>query len=406
MMEKLGNITLYNADCMDIMRDMAPLQEMDALSLFDGMGCAWITLKELGITPRHCFSSEIDKHAIAQVKLNFPWVKHLGDVLNWQSWPIDWARVGILFAGSPCQGFSFAGKQLAFDDPRSALFFVFIDILNHIRKFNPGVKFMLENVNMKREHMRVINEYTGVFPVNINSNLVSAQNRDRWYWSNIRTRRDGLFGEVYTDIPQPKDRGLLLNDILDDDVSEKYYLSEKMVSWLINHADKRGSEVKLRVGEDKASCLTSAQSKGNLPSDYVVCHNLAPRSGKTGNGGTGHLSRDDGKAYCIQASSQVNAIERRPIQLNPAQEFGTQPRQQHRYYSPDGLSPALNTCQGGGLETKIFTKGTIRRLTPTECARLQTIPDWYKWGCSETQQYKMLGNGWTIEVIKHILQYL
>jgi DNA (cytosine-5)-methyltransferase 3A len=385
---------------------MTPLQEIDALSLFDGMGCGWIALRELGIAPRRCYSSEIDKHAIGQVKLNFPEVDHLGDVTHWREWPIDWARIGLLMAGSPCQGFSFAGKQLAFDDPRSALFFTFMDILNHIRKVNPDVIFLLENVNMKREHMRVINEYVGLFPVNINSNLVSAQNRDRWYWSNIRTRRDGLFDEVHTDIPQPKDRGLLLKDILEDNVPEKYYLSEKMTSWLINHSEKRGTDIKLRYQDDKCSCLTSAQSKMNLSADFVICHNMMPRSGKTGNGGTGHLSRDDGKAYCIQAGSQVNAIERRPIQLNLAQEFGTQPRQQHRYYSTDGLSPALNTCQGGGLETKILTKDTIRRLTPTECARLQTIPEWYKWGCSETQQYNMLGNGWTVEVIKHILSYL
>lgn len=243
---------------------------INVLSLFDGMSCLQIALKELDIKFNNYYASEIDQHAIKQTQLNFPGTIQLGSVTEWRTWNIDWSTVGLIGAGSPCQGFSFAGKQLAFDDPRSVLFFVFIDILNHVRKFNPDVKFLLENVDMKKEHMVVINAYTGVFPVNINSNLVSAQNRNRWYWSNIRTKEVGLFGETHTDIPQPKDKCILLKDILEDEVPEKYYLSEKMLKWLGKHSEKRGVDVKKLDGEQKTSCLTAtAQVKQNLTTDYI-----------------------------------------------------------------------------------------------------------------------------------------
>lgn len=187
---------------------------MNVLSLFDGMSCGRIALRELGIEPEHYYASEIDKFAISQTRLNFPDTIHLGDVTKWREWEIDWGTIDLILAGSPCQGFSFAGKQLAFDDPRSKLFFVFVDILSHVKALNPDVFFLLENVNMKKEHMRVITEYCGVHPVNINSNLVSAQNRNRWYWTNIRTKKVGLFGEIHSDIPQPKDEGILLREAI------------------------------------------------------------------------------------------------------------------------------------------------------------------------------------------------
>lgn len=210
---------------------------MIVLSLFDGMSCGQIALKELGISVSKYYASEIDRFAVQQTKHNFPNTIHLGDVENWKLWDIDFASIDLIIAGSPCQGFSFAGKQLAFDDPRSKLFFVFIDILKHIKKLNKDVKFLLENVDMKRSHMEVINRYCGVFPVNINSNLVSAQNRNRWYWTNIATKEVGLFGELHSDIPQPKDEGIFLKDILEVEVDEKYYLSDEVIKNLISHKE-------------------------------------------------------------------------------------------------------------------------------------------------------------------------
>ena len=171
------------------------LKEYTILSLFDGHSGAQIALKEQGIKVKKYYASEVDKFAIAQTQLNFPETIQLDCINEWNKWNIDWNNIDLIMAGSPCQGFSFAGKQLNFSDPRSALFFVFVEILNHVKKYNPNVKFLLENVNMKKEYLRVISEYVGLFPVRINSNLVSAQNRDRWYWTNIRTKETGLFSE-------------------------------------------------------------------------------------------------------------------------------------------------------------------------------------------------------------------
>jgi DNA (cytosine-5)-methyltransferase 3A len=212
---------------------------MEVLSLFDGMSCGQIVLTDLGHKFKY-YASEIDKFAIAQTQLNFPNTIQLGYIENWREWNIDWSKINLILAGSPCQGFSFAGKQLNFNDPRSKLFFVFVDILNHCKKFNPDVKFLLENVNMKKDYQYVINQTLGLFPVRINSNLVSAQNRDRLYWSNIKIKMVGLFNEIHTDIEKPENLGILLKDILHDEseVDRKYHISEKMIKWLNDHAKK------------------------------------------------------------------------------------------------------------------------------------------------------------------------
>lgn len=366
---------------------------MIVLSLFDGMSCGQIALRELGIIPTIYYASEVDKHAIRQAQLNFPDTVQLGDVTRWQEWEIDWSKIDLLLAGSPCQGFSFAGKQLAFDDPRSRLFFVFIDILNHIRKYNPKVRFLLENVNMKREYMKVINDYCGLFPVNINSNLVSAQNRDRWYWSNIRTHQVGLFEEIHTNIPQPKDRGLLLVDILETDVAEKYYLNDKVLEYLLPKG-------KLKNGGHKAGCLTGGSGHGaGYHSDMdLIC--VAMRGRYSDNRTEQKLEpNQSGKTNCLTSVAKDNLIVLGNIYNNS---------QSGRVYSTEGKSATLSSeGGGGGAKTGLYLNHSrIRRLTPTECARLQTIPDWYIWRCSETQIYRMLGNGWTVEVIKHIFNFL
>lgn len=492
---------------------------MKVLSLFDGMSCGRIALTELGISIEQYLSSEIDKYAIKQTQLNFPDTVQLGDVTKWKEWAIDWKSINLLLAGSPCQGFSFAGKQLAFDDPRSKLFFVFIDILNHIRSLNPDVMFLLENVNMKRSHMRIISEYCGVFPVNINSNLVSAQNRDRWYWTNIRTKQVGLFGETYVDIPQPKDRKIFLRDVLESEVDEKYYLSQAVINRMnkpnknfvpkINPSktgclttknnsaqmsfdsgttfisidgkaptqrnatgrslDKKHNyqfikvnvEGKVSPNQDKSSCFTAGGHSGGYHSDMdLICVGMRGREarltpkrteygkairkdyelGKTSEkrGNIQSLEpRSDGKTNCLTSVQKDNLILQRPrdynqgalfegktptlsscaweqnnllctkevIQLNPSKvSGGIQPYQQDRIYDVNGISPALLADMSSG--THAIAADRIRRLTPAECSRLQTVPAWYHWGCSDTQIYRMLGNGWTVEVIKHILGYL
>lgn len=356
------------------------------------MSCGQIALRKLGVEPEIYYASEIDKHAIRQTQHNFPNTVQLGDVERWREWDIDWSRIDLVLAGSPCQGFSLAGKQLAFDDPRSRLFFVFIDILNHVRKFNPGVRFLLENVNMKRAHLRIISEQCGVFSVRINSALVSAQNRDRWYWTNVRTRQEGLFGDVYSDIPQPADKGIFLRDILEKEVPQRYYLSDKAVKY-VTHKKRLGKYTELNeTGEGKTMCLTANCDKSRAGTFIIQ----RPRGN---NKGGDHY--DKAPTLSANAWEQNNLV----IQLNPSKESGgIQPYQQNRVYDPAGKSPALLAEMSCGSHA-VAQSGTIRRLTPIECARLQTIPAWYEWVVSDTQIYKMLGNGWTVEVIRHILSF-
>jgi DNA (cytosine-5)-methyltransferase 3A len=365
-------------------------EESNVVSLFDGMSGGQIVLCELGVKYDVYYSSEVDAHAIAQTQLNFPATVQLGDVKRWREWDIRWENVDLILAGSPCQGFSIAGKGLAFDDPRSRLFFEFVDILNHTRAHNPRVKFLLENVKMKKQHLRIITELVGVFPVCINSALVSAQNRIRYYWTNIRTKRVGLFDELHVDIPQPTDRGIFIDDILEEEVDEKYYLTGATLARLLNE------EPRINAGKSYAltqkNCTTGADHKRTL---VLVSIDGLPRNNQQ-------------KAGCVVSSGNHSDMD--IIQLNPSTESnGAQPYQQNRVYDARGKSPAhMAEMTFGSYAISIAQKegACYRRLTPTECARLQTIPDWYRWACSDTQQYKLLGNGWTVEVIKHILQYL
>ena len=199
----------------------------------------------------------------------------------------------------------------------------------------------------------------GVAPIVINAALLSAQNRRRLFWTNIKNEPYGLFGDMQCTIPQPKDRGILLKDILETDVPEKYYLSDKMLKYIINESQKTTNRTRLtNPNQEKCGTILANEYKQGTDSNFIITHSTQPRTGK-GRGGKGHLFKTDQKTYCLDTSNS-QAVE---------------------------------------------IKHKIRRLTPTECSRLQSIPEWYKWECSDTQQYKMLGNGWNVEVIKHILKY-
>jgi DNA (cytosine-5)-methyltransferase 3A len=367
--------------------------QYNILSVCDGMSCGQIALREIGIQYGKYYASEIDRHAIRQTQLNFPSTVQLGDIEGWRDWDIDWASIMLILSGTPCTGFSSCGKHLNFDDPQSRLFFVFVDILNHVKKFNPGVRFLFENVRMKSWCKRIISEALGVRPVFINSSFVSAQERKRLYWTNIRTKEVGLFRDVHTDIPQPDDRKILLKDILDDSVAEKYYLSETKIR-AIENAHKNFTP---KISPQKAGCLTKNYGeKGGLDASatFISIDGKAPAQRR---GGTHSLDK--------KHNYQV-------VQLNPNTEEGCGAHailQHGRGFNKGGLhaskSPTL-TANDWQDNNHLLSSGSVRRLTPAECARLQTVPEWYVWKCSDTQQYRMCGNGWTIEVIKHILKYL
>jgi DNA (cytosine-5)-methyltransferase 3A len=437
---------------------------INVLSLFDGMSSGRIALERLGIKVNQYFASEIDKHAITVSKANYPDIIHIGDVTKVKA--CDLPPIQLLLAGSPCQGFSFAGKQLAFDDPRSALFFEFVRIWNEVKEINPDAKFLLENVKMKKEHELVISRYMGVAPIEINAALVSAQNRVRLFWTNIANKPYGLFGDMECTIPQPKDKGILLRDILDTNVPEKYYLSEKMLSYFSNRAANfNQGKVNIRDEEGKASCLTSSMASCDISDNFIVAsrgrnpvfenksvnETIEKHRDELEHGTlidsynkTIHKDKSITITSRVTASNHTHIYESKEVlQINPSLESGgKQPYQQNRIYDPNGIAPAL--CAGksdlliisGTLRTHNDGKGfrpvkdekaatipargredgsgqnavsinhRIRRLTPTECEKLQTVPVGYTAHVSDSQRYKMLGNGWCIDVIVHILSYL
>ena len=188
---------------------------MIVLSLFNGMNTGRQALENVGIKVDKYYSSEIKQYAIELTQYHFPDTIQVGDVTKWREWDIDWKSIDLVLSGSPCQDLSAAGKRAGINGKKSSLFFVFVEILEHIKSLNPNVLFLQENVgSASKLDVGVMSRALGVYPVRINSSLVTAQLRDRYYWSNIRTKQDGMFGDIITDIPQPDDRSIIFKNII------------------------------------------------------------------------------------------------------------------------------------------------------------------------------------------------
>jgi site-specific DNA-cytosine methylase len=281
---------------------------VNVLSLFNGMSFGYMALQSLGKPITNYYSSEIDKYANQATQVMFPDVIQLGDLTKWKDWGIDLGSIDLLLAGFPCQAWSTAGKQKGNDDPRGALVHDLVAIWEEIKKRNHNVKFMFENVKMKNEFLDYINNLFGVKPICINSSLVSAQNRERYYWTNIAR------------IEQPEDRGI-------------YFTSA--------HCAGRKPRIVTRTRNNKTNCITANYFKG------------------------------------LDADSR----------------------------------PGVCGVECLGLDYHSARKKGFRMLTPRECFELQTVPEKYidillSSGISNTQLYKMAGNGWTHDVITHILDAL
>ena len=328
---------------------------INVLSLFDGISCGQLALQRAGIPVNKYFASEIDTHAMKVAMNNFPNTIQLGDVKN-ITYGEKHERVGIhnsnyghfldihlLIGGSPCQGFSFAGKQLNFEDPRSKLFFEYVRILKEIRVHNPNILFLLENVKMKKEYQDLISEQLGVQPIEINSSRVSAQNRKRLYWTNI------------PNVTQPEDKNILLPSILESGVSDR----DK--SYCLDANYFKGTSLEQYFSKARRQVVFTerrTEEAKRIRREYQKLHkkDFSPRRSKE------LVPREDDKCNCITTS-----LTKEHILLDEV--------------------------------------GKFRMLTPLECERLQTLPDNYTAGISNTQRYKAIGNGWTVDVIAHILKH-
>jgi len=399
---------------------------MNILSLFDGMSCGRLALDRLGIKVDKYYASEIDKYAIQVASANYPDTIQIGDVCDVKG--EDYPNIDLILAGSPCQGFSFAGHQLAFDDPRSALFFEFVRVLKEV---NPKY-FLLENVKMKKEFLDIISDQVGVEPILINSSLLSAQNRQRYYWTNI------------PGVEQPEDRGLVLKDILETEADEQptkdpernrrhhktpEQKSLTMTATMYKGAGNNGMTLvplgkPQRVGtanikghdsikrvysqEGKSPTLTTMQG-GHRQPKVAIEKNIAVDEEKkqlTIREATkkGYTVIEDGD--CFDAT-HINSKTRRGRNMKHKSNALTAGNYDYRRFKIRNKSKTVRSGGRGSYdrhEWDSVDEMHWRKLTPLECERLQTVPDNYTNHVSNTQRYKMLGNGWTVEVIAHILR--
>jgi DNA (cytosine-5)-methyltransferase 1/DNA (cytosine-5)-methyltransferase 3A len=291
---------------------------MRVLSLFDGMSCGQIALNRIGIKPKKYYAAEIDKYAIKVTQANYPDTIQLGSVTEWQEWDINWSSIDLVTGGFPCQAWSMAGKQLGDKDERGMLFWVMLDIMKQVKQHNPKVKFLIENVKMKVEFEEYITYHTEqalgeVCKTLINSALVSAQNRNRYYWTNWH-------------VEQPEDKGIVLADII-----ESGFYSTR----------------------EKSYCLDANYGKGSNFRRFFFCGS---------------------RQIVLKLGYRIPSY----IEKNNA-----------------------NKIMHG-------SKNQWRLLSVVECEKIQTVPVLYveRVAIPKFHKYKMLGNGWTVDVIAHILKQM
>ena len=393
------------------------MKPINVFSLFDGMSCGQLALKKAGVPIGIYHASEIDKWAIKVTKKNFPFTIQMGDITKLEDWRLEVIRkeigIDLVMGGSPCQGFSFAGKNLNFEDPRSKLFFEFVRVLKILKpKY-----FLLENVRMKKESQDIISEYMGIEPTVINSNLVSAQNRHRLYWTNIP-------------FDMPEDKGLILADVLEplEDLDPKYLAGDKLLKNYTggNQLNPNYKSQANTIHDITKPGPTVCAGTHGYANGYISGGAIRGRYDKDGKIKQQLELRLDNKTNSLTTVQKDNVVVTRCIQVGEADLKGHDILK--RVYSPQGKAPTLNTMGGGNREPKVVIRKkskTVRsggrgsydrhewdsvdnlhwrKLTPLECERLQTVPDNYTNHVSDTQRYKMLGNGWTVDVVAHILK--
>ena len=367
---------------------------MNVLSLFDGCSSGQLALERAGVDVDNYFASEIDKYAITVTQANFPDTFQWGDVTKIKV-PTK-GSIDLLMGGSPCQGFSFAGHQLQFNDPRSRLFFDFVRILDAVKP-----KYvLLENVRMAKKSQDIMSEAMGFEPQALNSSLLSGQNRYRLYWWGK------LVGDTYEQIPIPPmvDKGIVMQDILEDG-----YATDEMTSGGKSHC--------LTARYNGAVWWNSIERKQRtmvLKDNPTMSKDGLIRVGTADLKGHDSIKRvyaQEGKAPTLttmQGGHREPKVAIGRIVNRRLDEHGTRkddqldlPFTRQLEVRDDGKSNCLTTVQKDNV---VVSKDMWRKLTPLECERLQTLPDNYTNHVSNSQRYKMIGNGWTVDVIAHILK--
>lgn len=336
---------------------------MKVLSLFNGLSSLNVALERANIPIHKYYASEIDKYANQVTQNNYPATVQLGDILNWKGWDVDWSSLDLITGGFPCQSWSVAGKQQGDKDTRGKIFWTMLDVIQHAKLKQPGIKFLIENVRMKKDFEKYITknieDKLGKTEKHlINSSLVSAQNRNRFYWTNI------------SGVTQPKDRKTFLTDIIETGFTDRFK------SYCIDANYSKGGNLDCYFRKKKRQ-IVFRECKKRHYSELATCHHTA-------------------------TATDINANE-----------------SNKRVYKITGKAPTLTTMCGGHREPKVFCGEKdqycyYRKLTPLECERLQTLPDNYtlvtdengKQLVSNTQRYKMIGNSWTVDVITHLLKGL
>jgi DNA-cytosine methyltransferase len=343
---------------------------MNVVSLFNGMNTGRQALENVSIKVDKYYSSEIKPYAIELTQHHFPDTIQVGDVTKWREWNIDWQSIDLILSGSPCQDLSAAGKRAGINGSKSSLFFVFVEILEHIKSLNPKVLFLQENVgSASKLDVGIMSRALGVYPVRINSSLVTAQLRDRYYWSNIRTK-ETMF-DVVTDIPQPKDRGIMFKDIITSGTTDAEKSSCLMEGTISKNTFKNNES------KEAQDYLKKRNSKMFITLIYEENNQIRCKTNTLK--GYDVVTEND----CLDLSFPTSKTRRGRV--------------------TKGKSPCLMESNNNLYSYK---DGIVRIVNQIEMERLQGLPDGYTSILSKSKAGSLLGDGWTLPIIEHIFSFI
>ncbi len=378
---------------------------MNVISLFNGMNTGRQALENIGIKVNKYYSSEIKPYAIELTQHHFPDTIQVGDVTKWQDWDIDWSSIDLILSGSPCQDLSAAGKRAGIHGAKSSLFFTFVDILNHIKTLNSNVLFLQENVgSASKLDVGIMSRALGVYPVRINSSLLTAQLRDRYYWSNIRTK-ETMF-DIVTDIPQPMDRKIMFKDIITGGVVERVKANailESDYKHIIKDEIKQDIYIKKRIAKGKQTPnLIYVDTDKHVSIKTNQCHSNSQEYLKHRNETTGMITliyEVNNELRCKTNTNKGFDV----VTENDCLDLSYPTSTTRRSRVTKGKAPCLTESNNNLYSYK---DGIVRTVNKVEMCRLQGFPDDYCDILSTAKAGSLLGDGWTLPIIEHVFSFI